>query len=195
MKRCSKSAFRKQAHYVQHLIGGEWVEGPRVSRNINPSDTRDVIGEFAQAEAAQARQAIAAATQARSAWGLSTPPKWARCCWTTNAPTRSASPARWPPASASRRPVSRAWPSSPCRRCWNHWPRVRGTGSPAGPRGLAGLLLRAVVLLIRTGGCVPSCDDALRESSTVPVLTESASSFAGGVEAGNHLSGIVEDLA
>lgn len=56
-----------------NLIGGEWVEGPRVSRNINPSDTRDVIGEFAQAEAAQARQAIAAATQAQSAWGLSTP--------------------------------------------------------------------------------------------------------------------------
>jgi aldehyde dehydrogenase (NAD+) len=56
-----------------NLIGGEWVEGPRVSRNINHSDTRDVIGEFAQADAAQARQAIAAATQAQSAWGLSTP--------------------------------------------------------------------------------------------------------------------------
>jgi alpha-ketoglutaric semialdehyde dehydrogenase len=23
----------------KNLIGGEWVEGPRVSRNINPSDT------------------------------------------------------------------------------------------------------------------------------------------------------------
>ena len=57
----------------KNLIGGEWVEGPRVSRNINPSDTRDVVGEFAQADPAQARQAIAAATQAQSAWGLSTP--------------------------------------------------------------------------------------------------------------------------
>ena len=57
----------------KNLIGGEWVEGPRVSRNINPSDTRDVVGEFAQADAAQARQAIAAASQAQSAWGLSTP--------------------------------------------------------------------------------------------------------------------------
>lgn len=56
-----------------NLIGGEWVEGPRVSRNINPSDTRDVVGEFAQADAAQARQAIAAAAQAQPAWGLSTP--------------------------------------------------------------------------------------------------------------------------
>ena len=57
----------------KNLIGGEWVEGPRVSRNINPSDTRDLVGEFAQADAAQAKQAIDAATQAQGAWGLSTP--------------------------------------------------------------------------------------------------------------------------
>ncbi len=57
----------------KNLIGGEWVEGPRVSRNINPSDTRDVVGEFAQADADQAGQAIEAATQAQAAWGLSTP--------------------------------------------------------------------------------------------------------------------------
>ena len=57
----------------KNLIGGEWVEGPRVSRNINPSDTRDVVGEFAQADADQAGQAIEAATRAQAAWGLSTP--------------------------------------------------------------------------------------------------------------------------
>ncbi len=57
----------------KNLIGGEWVEGPRVSRNINPSDTRDVVGEFAQADPAQAAQAIAAAAQAQPAWALSTP--------------------------------------------------------------------------------------------------------------------------
>jgi alpha-ketoglutaric semialdehyde dehydrogenase len=57
----------------KNLIGGEWVEGPRVSRNINPSDTRDLVGEFAQADPAQARQAITAAAQAQPAWGLSTP--------------------------------------------------------------------------------------------------------------------------
>lgn len=28
----------------KNLIGGEWLAGPRVSRNINPSDTRDVVG-------------------------------------------------------------------------------------------------------------------------------------------------------
>ena len=57
----------------KNLIGGEWVEGARVRRNINPSDTRDVVGEYAQADAAQARQAIAAAATAQPAWGVSTP--------------------------------------------------------------------------------------------------------------------------
>lgn len=57
----------------KNLIDGEWVEGARVSRNINPSDTRDVVGEYAQADAAQARSAIAAARQAFSAWSVSTP--------------------------------------------------------------------------------------------------------------------------
>ena len=44
---------------LKTLIGGEWLEGRRVSHNINPSDTRDVVGEFAQADPAQARLAIA----------------------------------------------------------------------------------------------------------------------------------------
>ena len=57
----------------KNLIGGEWVAGARVSRNINPSDTRDVVGEYAQANAEHAKQAIAAATKAQAAWGLSTP--------------------------------------------------------------------------------------------------------------------------
>ncbi|MGZ5272592.1 MAG: aldehyde dehydrogenase family protein, partial [Ramlibacter sp.] len=57
----------------KNLINGEWVQGARTSRNINPSDTRDVVGEYAQADAAQAQQAIAAAAKAQKAWGLSTP--------------------------------------------------------------------------------------------------------------------------
>ncbi|MDE2606915.1 MAG: aldehyde dehydrogenase family protein [Burkholderiales bacterium] len=57
----------------KNLIGGQWVEGARASRNINPSDTRDVVGEYAQANAEQAGQAIAAAAQAQPAWGLSSP--------------------------------------------------------------------------------------------------------------------------
>lgn len=57
----------------KNLINGEWVQGARTTRNINPSDTRDVVGEYAQADAAQAQQAIAAAVKAQKAWGLSTP--------------------------------------------------------------------------------------------------------------------------
>ncbi|MCY4746756.1 aldehyde dehydrogenase family protein [Pelomonas sp. UHG3] len=57
----------------KNLINGEWLEGHSVSRNINPSDTRDLIGEYAQADAAQADLAITAATAAFPAWSLSTP--------------------------------------------------------------------------------------------------------------------------
>src|SRR5688500_12282540 len=57
----------------QNLIAGAWVDGPRTTRNINPSDTRDLIGEYALADAAQTRTAIAAAQDAAPAWGLSTP--------------------------------------------------------------------------------------------------------------------------
>lgn len=57
----------------KNLIGGEWVEGARVTRNINPSDTRDLVGEYAQADAEQARAAIAAAQAVSGAWSLSTP--------------------------------------------------------------------------------------------------------------------------
>jgi alpha-ketoglutaric semialdehyde dehydrogenase len=54
-------------------IGGEWMAGPRSRANINPSDTRDVIGEYAQADARQARLAIDAAAAAFPAWSLSGP--------------------------------------------------------------------------------------------------------------------------
>jgi acyl-CoA reductase-like NAD-dependent aldehyde dehydrogenase len=57
----------------KNLINGEWVDGACISRNINPSDTRDVIGEYAQADAAQARDAVAAARAAFAAWQHSTP--------------------------------------------------------------------------------------------------------------------------
>ncbi|MEZ0205873.1 aldehyde dehydrogenase family protein [Ideonella sp.] len=57
----------------KNLINGEWVEGARTTRNVNPSDTRDLVGEYAQADAAQAREAIAVAQTAFSGWSLSTP--------------------------------------------------------------------------------------------------------------------------
>jgi aldehyde dehydrogenase (NAD+) len=57
----------------QNYIGGQWVAGASASRNINPSNLDDVIGEYATADAAQARDAIAAAQDAFAKWSLSTP--------------------------------------------------------------------------------------------------------------------------
>jgi acyl-CoA reductase-like NAD-dependent aldehyde dehydrogenase len=57
----------------KNLIGGEWVDGASASRNINPSDTSDIVGDYAQADAAQTREAIAAARRAFPAWSTSTP--------------------------------------------------------------------------------------------------------------------------
>jgi aldehyde dehydrogenase (NAD+) len=56
-----------------NLLNGEWFAAASYSRNINPSDTRDVVGEYAQGSAEDARQAIAAATNAQPTWGFSTP--------------------------------------------------------------------------------------------------------------------------
>jgi alpha-ketoglutaric semialdehyde dehydrogenase len=47
-----------------NYIAGEWVQGARTLPNINPSDTADIVGEFAQANAAQAFDAVAAARNA-----------------------------------------------------------------------------------------------------------------------------------
>ncbi|MCX8102312.1 MAG: aldehyde dehydrogenase family protein [Geminicoccaceae bacterium] len=52
----------------KNLIGGEWVEGVGVSKNVNPSNTADVVGEYAQADRAQVEAAIAEARAAFAAW-------------------------------------------------------------------------------------------------------------------------------
>jgi alpha-ketoglutaric semialdehyde dehydrogenase len=54
-----------------NYIGGEWVAGPTVASNRNPSDLSDVIGDYAMADAAQAISAIAAARQAFASWSVS----------------------------------------------------------------------------------------------------------------------------
>jgi acyl-CoA reductase-like NAD-dependent aldehyde dehydrogenase len=58
---------------LKNFIAAEWVDGAGVSRNINPSDTNDVIGEYARADAAQTMRAVAAAKAAFPAWSHSTP--------------------------------------------------------------------------------------------------------------------------
>lgn len=60
------------AHF-KNFIAGDWVDGSAVSRNINPSDTNDLVGEYAQADAGQAERAIAAAKAAFPKWSVSTP--------------------------------------------------------------------------------------------------------------------------
>ena len=52
----------------RNFIAGEWVEGSTARRNINPSDTADVVGEYAHADAAQTDAAIDAAWSAFAAW-------------------------------------------------------------------------------------------------------------------------------
>ncbi|MBP0639349.1 aldehyde dehydrogenase family protein [Cupriavidus sp. AcVe19-6a] len=54
-------------------MGGEWISSSRALPNINPSDTNDVIGEFAEADAALALSAIQAARQAFREWSRSSP--------------------------------------------------------------------------------------------------------------------------
>lgn len=57
----------------RNLIAGEWVDGATAADNINPSDTRDVVGLYARADAGQAAEAIAAAHAAQPLWAASTP--------------------------------------------------------------------------------------------------------------------------
>ena len=56
----------------QNFIAGEWVDSGEQAKNLNPSNLGDVIGEYAQADRAQAEQAIAAARAAFPGWSAST---------------------------------------------------------------------------------------------------------------------------
>ena len=57
----------------KNFIAGEWVEADKITRDINPSNTDDVIGEFAQATVAHTEAAIEAARAAFPAWSRTTP--------------------------------------------------------------------------------------------------------------------------
>jgi aldehyde dehydrogenase (NAD+) len=56
------------AKQYSNYINGEWVGGSNFTKDVNPSDLSDVVGEYAQADAAQVDQAIAAARAAAPAW-------------------------------------------------------------------------------------------------------------------------------
>ncbi|GGO87925.1 dehydrogenase [Marinobacterium nitratireducens] len=52
----------------RNYIAGEWVEGKSSIANISPADTSDLIGHYAQADAAQTEAAIDAAVKGQEAW-------------------------------------------------------------------------------------------------------------------------------
>ncbi|HTY59572.1 MAG TPA: aldehyde dehydrogenase family protein, partial [Bacteroidota bacterium] len=54
-------------------IGGEWVPGAHEAEDINPSDTGDVVGRYAQGDASHVAAAVRAAGGAAPAWAASTP--------------------------------------------------------------------------------------------------------------------------
>jgi delta 1-pyrroline-5-carboxylate dehydrogenase len=54
-----------------NLINGQWTAADSYSANTNPSDLSDVIGEYAQGNAADVEAAIAAAAAAFPAWSTS----------------------------------------------------------------------------------------------------------------------------
>jgi alpha-ketoglutaric semialdehyde dehydrogenase len=61
---------------IQSFIGGEWVAGSgEQAISDNPSDLKDVVGEYRQAEAKHAGDAISAAKSAQPAWGESSSQK------------------------------------------------------------------------------------------------------------------------
>ena len=55
----------------RNFIGGSWRDGADARPNINPSDTSDVIGRYAQASSAEAAEAISAAAKAFESWQFS----------------------------------------------------------------------------------------------------------------------------
>ena len=57
----------------KNYIGGEWIEGVAVNRNVNPSNLDDVVGEYSAADGTQAAAAIDAAHAAFPAWAMSSP--------------------------------------------------------------------------------------------------------------------------
>ena len=56
-----------------NLIAGEWVEDGEVAPNINPSNTAEVVGEYARAGAEAVDAAVAAARAAQPAWAEASP--------------------------------------------------------------------------------------------------------------------------
>ena len=57
----------------RNLICGVWVEGTEFAPNINPSNTNEIIGNYARSNASGVDQAVAAAEEALPAWSGASP--------------------------------------------------------------------------------------------------------------------------
>lgn len=58
---------------LENLIGGAWVGGGEAAQNVNPSNTEDVIGEYARGDAASVDAAVEAAQAALPGWAFASP--------------------------------------------------------------------------------------------------------------------------
>ena len=56
-----------------NFIGGRWIEASAAAPNVNPSNTGDIVGEYARGTRADANNAIEAAKAAFQAWSRSSP--------------------------------------------------------------------------------------------------------------------------
>lgn len=56
-----------------NLIGGQWVAGIDTAPNINPSNTGDIIGQYARGDAASVDAAVDAARAAFPGWAWASP--------------------------------------------------------------------------------------------------------------------------
>ncbi len=52
----------------QNYINGQWISGEKTVQNINPSDTGDIIGKYAQATPEQVQQTLTAAKAGQAEW-------------------------------------------------------------------------------------------------------------------------------
>jgi acyl-CoA reductase-like NAD-dependent aldehyde dehydrogenase len=57
----------------RNFIAGEWQTSTETTRNINPSDTTDIVGEYVRADLSQVKTAVASATQAFRSWSRTSP--------------------------------------------------------------------------------------------------------------------------
>jgi acyl-CoA reductase-like NAD-dependent aldehyde dehydrogenase len=65
--------FGELQQSARHYINGRWETGTTTGISQNPSDTREVVAEYARADRNQTEQAIRAAADALPQWSHSTP--------------------------------------------------------------------------------------------------------------------------